>query len=253
MIYWFKQLWKPHVHEGPNFLCLDQHKAQKTPSIEALLTKDCNTTTSLIPPWCTCLVQPLDVVFNAPFKCMVDDLATSHMQEHLDDYVHGNYSTKDRRVLLTKWIGEAWEKTCADKEMVIIAFKKCGISVAIDSSEDEEININNIEDYEVESSDEDPFDQESNSETESETSISDESEIEGESAVSSCKDVDIIDLRSCNESSSDESGNESTADSYNFMPEYLITTDKTFFMMPGSCDLPEVEDIIQDSMMSITS
>ena len=216
------------MHEGPNLLCLDQHKAQKTPSIEALLTRDCNTTTALIPPGCTCLVQPLDVFFNAPFKCMVDDLATSHMQEHLDDYVHGNYSAKDRRVLLTKWIGEAWEKTCADKEMVIRAFKKCGISVAIDSSEDEEININNIEDYEVESSDEDPFDQESNSETESETSISNESEtsiskeseIEGESAVSSGKDVDIIDLCSCSESSSDESGNESIADCHNFMLEY---------------------------------
>jgi len=38
--------------------------------------------------------------------------------------------------------------------MVIRAFKKCGISVAIDGSEDEEININNVEDYKVEKSDE---------------------------------------------------------------------------------------------------
>ena len=38
--------------------------------------------------------------------------------------------------------------------MVIRAFKKCGISVAIDGSEDEEININNVEDYKVENSDE---------------------------------------------------------------------------------------------------
>jgi len=68
--------------------------------------------------------------------------------------------------------------------------------VAIDGSEDDEININNIEDYKVESSDEDPFDQESNYETESETSISDESEVEVESAVSSSKDVNIIDLYS---------------------------------------------------------
>ena len=88
---------------------------------------------------------------------MVDDLATSHMQEHLSDYVHGNFSARDRRVLLTKWIGEAWEKTCANKDMVIRAFIKHGISVAVDSSEDEEININNIEDYEVESNDEDLF------------------------------------------------------------------------------------------------
>ena len=70
--------WKPHV-EGPTMLCLDQHKAQNTPSIEGLLSSECNTTAVLIPPGCTSLVQPLDVVANAPFKRLVDDLATSHM------------------------------------------------------------------------------------------------------------------------------------------------------------------------------
>jgi len=83
-------------------------------------------------------VQPLDVVFNAPFKGMVDDLATAHM--------HGNFSARDRRVLLTKWVGEAWEKTCTNNDMTVRAFKKCRISEAIDGSEDEEININNVED-----------------------------------------------------------------------------------------------------------
>ena len=72
--------------------------------------------------------------------------------------MHGNFSARDRRVLLTKWIGETchWEKTCPNDDMVVRAFK---ISVAIDRSEDEEINTNNIEDY-VEgssTSNEDPF------------------------------------------------------------------------------------------------
>ena len=53
------------------------------------------------------LVQPLDVVFNAPFKCLIDDLATSHMQENLNDYVHENISAKQHRILLTTWLGEA--------------------------------------------------------------------------------------------------------------------------------------------------
>jgi len=37
------------------------------------------------------------------------------------------------------------------------------------------------------------------------------------------------------------------------MPEDFITTRETFSMMPGSFKLPEVEDIIQDPMMSITN
>ena len=156
MIRWVKHQWKPCI-EGPTMLCLDQHKAQKTPSIEGLLSSECETTAILIPPGCTSLVQPLDVVVNAPFKRLVDDLATSHMQENLDDYVHGNFSAKQRRILLTAWIGEAWEKTCANRDMIIRGFRKCGISVAVDGSEDNDINIKGLENYKVDSDDDDPF------------------------------------------------------------------------------------------------
>jgi len=76
-------------------LCFDQHKVQKTPSIEGLLSSECNTTAVLIPLRCTSLVQSLDVAVNVPFKCLVDDLATSHMQENLDDYIHGYFSANN--------------------------------------------------------------------------------------------------------------------------------------------------------------
>ena len=176
MIRWVKHQWKPRV-EGPTILCLDQHKAQKTLSIEDLLSSECNTTAVLIPPGCTSLVQPLDVVVNAPFKRLVDDLATSHMQENLDDYVHGNFSAKQQRILLTAWIGEAWEKTCANKDMIIRGFRKCGISVAADGSEDNDINIKELENYQVDSDDDDPFESEDDSfgdESDSATSTEDE-------------------------------------------------------------------------------
>ena len=41
--------------------------------------------------------------------------------------------------------------------MVIRGFQKCGISIAIDGSEDDEINIKDLENYKVESDDDDPF------------------------------------------------------------------------------------------------
>ena len=56
-----------------------------------------------------------------------------------------------------KWIGQAWEDISANKDMVIRGFKKCGISVAIHGSDDNEINIKGLEDYQVESDDDDPF------------------------------------------------------------------------------------------------
>ena len=108
-------------------------------------------------PGCTILVQPLDVVFNGPFKRAVDTIATSHVEAHVDDYLHGNFTASERRILLTKWIGQAWEEVSANKDMVIRGFWKCGISIAIDGSEDNEINIKDLENYEIESDDDDPF------------------------------------------------------------------------------------------------
>ena len=42
-------------------------------------------------------------------------------------------------------------------DVVVRGFKECGISVAIDGSEDDEINIKGLENYQVESDDDDPF------------------------------------------------------------------------------------------------
>jgi len=80
---------------------------------------------------------------------------------------------------------------------------------------------------------------------ESETNNGDKSEIEGDGEVRNSGDTDIIDLCSY------ESGDDSTVDR-NVMPEDVITMRETFSMMPGSFELPEVEDIIQDPMMTIT-
>ena len=72
-------------------------------------------------------------------------------------------SVSVRRVLLTKWIANAWEETAAKKETVIRSFRKVGISVAVDVTEDEQINIEGIVKYRVDSSvdeytsDEDPL------------------------------------------------------------------------------------------------
>lgn len=51
-----------------------------------------------------------------------------------------------------------------NKDIVVRSFKKCGISIASDGSEDFEINLKGIEDYRIDSdtdqdtdSDEDPF------------------------------------------------------------------------------------------------
>ena len=54
-----------------------------------------------------------------------------------------------RRVLLTKWVAEAWNEINRNKETVIRSLKKSGISLMFDLKENNEINIKGIPDYEM--------------------------------------------------------------------------------------------------------
>ena len=101
-----------------------------------------------VPAGTASLLQPVDVVFNALLKTAIDTMANNHLQKNLEDYTRGKISASER-ILFTKWVGQAWEDISAKKNMIIRSFKKCGISVAIDGSEDAEMSIVGLEDYVV--------------------------------------------------------------------------------------------------------
>ena len=161
MMSWIRQQWKPAC-SGEMVLVLDVHKAQKTEQIKSLLRDTCKTEPVFVPAGTTGLVQPVDVVFNAPFKARIDQLATMHMQENVDDYIRGKFTASERRILFTKWVGQAWKEISAKKDVIVRSFKKCGISVAIDGSEDSAINITGLEDYQVSESEDEATDDDTN-------------------------------------------------------------------------------------------
>ena len=131
---WVKTSWKPFLNEEV-LLVLDLHKTQKTDRIKELL-KECHTTPIFVPAGCTSIIQPLDVSFNTPFKRQIESAVLKHMQDNLDDYLNGKIAAGEKRILLTKWVGDAWEELAKKKEMIERSFKKCGISIAADGSED---------------------------------------------------------------------------------------------------------------------
>ena len=151
MLHWVNHMWKcpfsPNAGK-PKLLIADVHKAQKTAKVLNAL-EACKTTVVLVPPGCTSLVQPLDVVVNAKFKQTIDRLQTEHMQQNLEQYVNNSLSASQRRILITGWVGAAWAEVCENEEMVKRGFEKCGISVPIDGSRDEAINIQGLSDYAV--------------------------------------------------------------------------------------------------------
>ena len=69
------------------------------------------------------------------------------MEENLEDYVGGKISPSERRILMTKWCGEAWEIT--SRNSVVRGFEKCGLSTNVDGSENQEVHIEKIPDYQM--------------------------------------------------------------------------------------------------------
>jgi hypothetical protein len=83
-------------------------------------------------------------------KARIEDLADQYIDEHEVEWVEGKYSVSDRRVLLTKWVGQAWEDMHAeDGEMIRQAFKYVGLGLPIDSSQDHDIKIKDFPDVRV--------------------------------------------------------------------------------------------------------
>ena len=92
-------------------------------------------------------MQALDVSGNKPFKNYVREQFEKHLDENLESYVEGKLTASERRVLTTKWVANAWEKLCKNKEMIIRSFVKCGITNKLDGSEDDEVSIRGLEGY----------------------------------------------------------------------------------------------------------
>ena len=63
--------------------------------------------------------------------------------------VSGGSST-ERRILITQWVDEAWELLSNElKESIVRSFRKCSITIALDGSEDNDINIGGLEGYTI--------------------------------------------------------------------------------------------------------
>jgi hypothetical protein len=150
MLEWIKHIYTPSSNylfprystkRPPRFLSLDVFSGQKTKEvIHSFKALKC--TTSFIPSGTTGFVQVCDTVVNRSLKARIEELADQYIDEHERDWVEGKYSVSQRRVLLTKWVGQAWEDMhTEDGDMIRQAFQQVGLGLPIDGSRDHEIKI----------------------------------------------------------------------------------------------------------------
>ena len=132
----------PTAGSSGKLLVADVHTAQQTNDVKAALSRR-NTKLSNVPPGCTSRVQVLDVSVNKPFKTQVRDQFEEHLIENMERVMNGEILVRERRILTTRWVANAWSYICIVKR----GYKKCGINVALDGNENPLVNIEGLPDY----------------------------------------------------------------------------------------------------------
>ena len=141
---WGNIFFNPTTPESSGkILCADVHRAQQTATVKRVLQSK-STVLVNIPPGCTSKVQLLDVSINKPFKDYLRTQFEKHRDENFELYISNKLTASKGRVLVTKWVAEAWEKIKTNKEMIIRAFTKWGITTNEDESENHLVHIEEI-------------------------------------------------------------------------------------------------------------
>ena len=97
-------------------LIVDVHHPQQTDKVKCILKK--KTDLINVPHGCTSRVQPLDVVFNKPFKKdIIWRLFEKYIDENVVNYTEGKITASQRRVLITKWVGTACSEMSKKEDM----------------------------------------------------------------------------------------------------------------------------------------
>ena len=85
------------------------------------------------------------MAINKPLKDWIKELSEIHYDNNMEQWEHGKYSIGDWRIMITKWVGQAWQELHLEQSHIIVkAFRRVGFTLAIYGSEDEELHVKDI-------------------------------------------------------------------------------------------------------------
>lgn len=132
---WMNKIWKENEDDVRRLLILDRAPIHKTSDTKTKL-EELDTDLVLIPPGCTRLLQPADVCWIKPFKDGLRGYWNAFMRQG-EMTKKGKLRSPSRQDVLN-WVSGAWDSVSTD--LIKESFKKCGISNALDGSEDGEFH-----------------------------------------------------------------------------------------------------------------
>jgi hypothetical protein len=109
-----------------------------------------NVTLSIIPGGGTGYLQPLDIFFNRLLKALIREQEERWIENNLAKWEACNFTEGERRILITEWVGTAYDTLYEKyKDLIIQTFRNVGLSLNPDGSEDSELKIRDLPDIEV--------------------------------------------------------------------------------------------------------
>ncbi|CAN0393997.1 unnamed protein product [Ascophyllum nodosum] len=143
---WTSESWKLRPNNGSiikqrqSILVLDDFKCHRDGAFIADL-KRCNTIVILIPGGLTPLLRPLDRMLNKQMKRLMRGKYTTYTATAVEDPKTGKLKPPGRGKVST-WCKESWAATTP--EVVKTFFKVCGLTLALDGSEDDAWCVHNF-------------------------------------------------------------------------------------------------------------
>ena len=60
----------------------------------------------------------------------MEDASEEHYYLYTEQWIQGKITASERRVLISQWVGQAWEDLChLHKDTIVRSLRKCGISL----------------------------------------------------------------------------------------------------------------------------
>lgn len=119
-----------------SLLVWDSFRAHLTESVKADLQRR-KIDVAVIPGGLTPVLQPLDKCLNKPFKDNMRRKYLNWMMTGPFEYKPTGKKKAPSRNLVLRWVKQSWEEI--PEEMVKRSFKTCGISNALDGTEDDAV------------------------------------------------------------------------------------------------------------------
>ena len=114
----------------------DSFCGHPTDGVKELLARR-NVDVAVIPGGLTPVLQPLDKCLDKPFKTRVRAQYQAPMVNGPFTYMPSGKKRTLSKELVLQWVNKAWQEI--PTELVIRSFKSCGISNALDGTEDEAV------------------------------------------------------------------------------------------------------------------